>query len=322
MTRNGRKGAISDEEFIKRYNEIGARPLARELGQDSRAVFRRASRFRSQGVEMNAPQANRAFQRYPHRIDIDIDTGFIIVASDCHYWPNEHTLMHKALVWACKEFKPQLVVLNGDVMDFPSISRFPPIGWEKQPEVADEIEFAQEKTHEIALAAGRRCRRTWTLGNHDKRFETRIATHNPQLARVKGVHLRDHFPEWEPCWSTYINPDLDIYSCLITHRFRGGIHDTHNNMLWTGNHVVTGHTHNAQVRALTYYNERTIWGVNTGMCSEPMARAFVDYTEDNPKNWRSAFGVLRWENRKLLMPQLVLKFDEKRVQVGGELVTP
>lgn len=321
---------VSREEFIELYNTLGPAKAARRIGCDSAALHRRARYLRSKGHKLESPNAvagTGGYERIPsveasHRAEVKIEKGFALVASDAHYAPGETTLMHHALLWACREFKPKLIVLNGDVMDFSKISRHAPIGWENRPEVQQEIEWAQEKTHEIALACGRGTEKIWNLGNHDARFETRLATLAPEYAKVHGVHLKDHFPAWRPAWSTYVNGHLGCFSLLIKHRFRGGIHAVHNNMLWTGNHIVTGHLHSAQVRALTYYNERTIWGCDSGCVAEPSARAFRDYTEDNPKNWRSGFAVLRWENWRLLQPQLVLKHDEKRVQVGYELVTP
>ena len=229
--------------------------------------------------------------------------------------------MHRALVHYCKEFKPKVLILNGDVMDLPRASRHQSIGWENRPQISDEIEWAQEMTHELALACGRGTRKIWTLGNHDKRFESRIANLAPEYAKVHGVHLKDHFPVWEPAWSTYINGD-GREGVLIKHRFRGGIHAVHNNLLWTGGHICTGHLHAAQVRALTYYNDRTIWGVDSGCVAEPTARAFVEYTEDSPKNWRSAFAILTFSDGRLMQPELVLKWSDKQVQFRGSIVTP
>lgn len=323
---------LSEREFIELYNELGPRELERRTGQSQANICHRAQRLRKKGHTLVGPNGPAKSGRNPHwpvipppkasDIELELTEGFAVVASDLHLWPDEYTLMLRALRWALREFKPKVLILNGDVMDFPSISRHDPIGWETNPKVAEEIEGAQDICHELALAAGRGCRKVWTLGNHDKRFETRLARLAPEYAKTHGVHLKDHFPAWEPAWSTLINPSEGVFSCLVKHRFRGGIHAVHNNLLWTGNHIVTGHLHSAQVRALTYHNERTIWGVDSGCVAEPNARAFRHYSETSPKNWRSGFALLRWRERKLMQPQLVLKWDEKRVQLGTDLVTP
>lgn len=323
---------MSEREFIELYNALGPGALAKKTNQSVINVCKRAQRLRKKGYQLEGPRGGAVNGRHadwpvipsPKASDIEfnIRDGFGIVASDLHLWPNEHTLMLKALRWACREFKPEFLILNGDVMDFPSISRHDPIGWETNPKPQEEIEFAQEVCHELALACKRGARKIWTLGNHDKRFETRLARLAPEYAKIHGVHLKDHFPAWEPAWSAHINPAQGVFSCLVKHRFRGGIHAVHNNLLWAGNHIVTGHLHSAQVRALTYHAERTIWGMDSGCVAEPLARAFRHYTEEGPKNWRSAFGILRWQEGKMMQPQLVLKWDAKRVQIGTELVTP
>ena len=313
---------ISDQEFIELYNAKGPRHIVRVTGLARRNVQQRRQRLaRRLGVEIKSPNGDGyGTPRIPgpqgkHRIELNIKDGHVVVFSDAHYWPGQKTLMHRALVRMVKDLKPKVIIANGDVMDFPSISRHASIGWEKRPKVQEEIEFAQERLHEIALAAGRGVEKIWTLGNHDSRFETRIANLAPDYAKVHGVHLRDHFPDWEPAWSTFVNG-----SVLIKHRFKGGIHAVHNNLLWSGVHCVTGHLHSAQVRALTLYDERTIWGMDSGCLAEPTAAAFVNYTEDNPKNWRSAFGVLTFRDGKLMQPELVLKWDEKHIQFRGEII--
>jgi hypothetical protein len=146
----------------------------------------------------------------------------------------------------------------------------------------------------------------WPLGNHDARFETRLAQAAPQYEGVRGFHLKDHFPAWAPCWSVWINDDV-----VVKHKFKNGIHATHNNTMWGGKTIVTGHLHSLKVTPLTDYTQ-TRWGVDTGTLAEPGGPQFVNYTEDNPTNWRSGFAVLTFRDGELLDPELcrVRKFDE------------
>ena len=252
---------------------------------------------------------------YPHRAELQIKAGVVLVASDAHYWPGEPSLMHRALVKFCKNLKPAAIIFNGDVIDAPTVSRHPAIGWETRPKLADEIEAAKDRLHEIVLAAYK-AEKIWNLGNHDLRFETRLASVAPEYAKIHGVHLKDHFPLWRPAWSTFINDQV-----VIKHRFKGGIHATHNNTLWAGKTIVTGHLHSAKVTPFSDYNG-TRYGVDGGCIADPNAKAFVDYTEDNPKNWRSAFCVLTFRNGLLLQPELVVPWDDECVQFRGEIIAP
>jgi hypothetical protein len=90
----------------------------------------------------------------------------------------------------------------------------------------------------------------WTLGNHDSRFETRLATVAPEFARLYGHSLKDHFPAWSACWRCDINDDI-----VVKHRHKGGIHATHTSTMWAGKTMVTGHLHSQKVSPFTDYND-------------------------------------------------------------------
>ena len=109
------------------------------------------------------------------------------------------------------------------------------------------------------------------------------------------------------------------HGAVIKHRFKGGIHAPHNNTLWAGRTIVTGHLHSAKVMPISDYNG-TRWGVDGGCLADTGAKAFLDYTEDSPKNWRSGFVVLTFVDSQLLQPELVLSWDENHVQWRGQII--
>lgn len=250
---------------------------------------------------------------YPHRASVAVKNGHVIVGSDFHIWPGSNGPALRAFKKLIDDVRPAAVILNGDVMDFPKISRHPPIGWESTPGVQEEIEAAQDHLNDF-VQASRRARKIWTLGNHDARFETKLATVAPEFARVAGIHLSDHFPIWEKAWSVWINDDV-----VCKHRLTGGIHATHNNTVKAGKTIITGHLHSQKVTPYTDYNG-TRYGVDTGCVADPAHQAFVGYTEDNPLNWVSGFAVLSFKDGRLLYPQLVTVWDKKTVQYRGDLV--
>lgn len=314
------KPTIPDGEFMELYRTIGPSEISRRTKITLRNIHaRRASLERKYGISIVVPDPKKARsirpKQYPQRAVYDVQNGTVFVGSDFHLWPGSTSLMFHAFVTLCKEYKPKVVVLNGDVIDAPQISRHPPIGWESRPSLKDEIENAKERVHEIEKASGK-AEKVWNLGNHDARYETRLATVAPEYAKIHGVHLSDHFPLWRCAWSTWINDDL-----VIKHRFKGGIHAPHNNTIWAGKSIVTGHLHSAKVIPFTDYNG-TRWGIDTGCVAEPDHKAFIDYTEDNPKNWLSAFGIFTFKDGKLMYPELVTKWDDETVQFRGEVFKP
>lgn len=306
-----------DKEFMEYFDSLGARKTARYLGIGIRNVFTRRRRLEKKyGISLLPPTPQPGVPhplKYPQRVAQEVRDGVVLIGSDAHIWPGEVSLAMRGFIRFIRELKPKVIVLNGDVMDFPNISKHPPIGWEKHPSVQEQIEAAQDVLEMIEKASFKALK-VWTLGNHDARFETRLATLAKEYAKVHGVHLRDHFPNWEPAWSVWINENV-----VIKHRFKGGIHATHNNTLWAGRTTVTGHLHSAKVTPFTDYNGDR-YGVDSGCLADIDHRAFVDYTEDNPKNWRSGFAVLTFAGGKLLPPELATVWDDNHLCFRGELI--
>lgn len=244
----------------------------------------------------------------PHRIEFEIENGTVLIGSDAHYWPGIISTAHRAFVKACSEMpNVKAVIMNGDVFDGASVSRHPPIGWESSPSVVEEIEACKDRLGEIEAALSKqpgKIQKIWTLGNHDARFETRLATVASEYAKVHGVHLKDHFPTWVTAWSVWINDGV-----VIKHRYKGGIHATHNNTIGAGKTIVTGHLHSLKVTPFTDYNGDR-WGVDTGTLAQVGGPQFLDYMEDGPANWRSGFAVLTFVDGRLLWPELVHVIDE------------
>lgn len=307
----------SESEFIDLVQKHGVAKTARLLCTGERNVHaRRRSLEKLRGIviKVNAPNSPTIHLReHPARLTETLKDGVVLVGSDAHYWPNIVTTAHRAFVHFCKKLNPKIVVMNGDEFDGASVSRHPPIGWEDVPSVQMELETVAERLDEV-LQASKNARHIWTLGNHDARFETRLATQASEYAKVHGFHLKDHIPGWSPCWAVWINDDV-----VIKHRWKGGIHATHNNTVGSGKTMVTGHLHSPKVTPWTDYNG-TRWGVDCGTLAEPDGPQFMDYTEDNPKNWRSGFAVLTFKNGELLDPELVRVRDENSVVFRGEII--
>jgi predicted phosphodiesterase len=308
----------SDTDFVQMFESFGPHETARRLKYGNvRAVF-----LRRQGLEKKLgrqltppdhPNNTRHNIQHPNWLKVDVWDGVVLVASDAHYWPGIISPAHRAFVKFCRDLKPKAVIMNGDVLDGASISRHPPIGWERRPTLIQEIETAQERLGEI-MSASKGARHIWSLGNHDGRFEVRLATVAPEYARIKGVHLHDHFGGWEPCWASNINGDV-----VVKHRYKGGIHATHNATLWAGKTVVTGHLHALKVTPFSDYGPRPRWGVDTGTLADIYGPQFTDYCEMNPVNWRSGFAVLTFHKGQLLWPELVHVFDENSVEFRGKI---
>lgn len=308
------KAKCSDEDFIQTFEKWGAAGTAKELDMAVNAIFKRRVRLEKKYQrQITGPGVEtRQNIQHPQRAEFALKNGVVIVFGDAHYWPGYVSTAHRALLHFCKKLKPKIVVGNGDMVDAASISRWPPMNWATVPSVAQEIEVVQERLAEIENAA-KNAKFIWPLGNHDARFETRLATVAKEYANLNGFHLKDYFPAWWPCWSCWINDEI-----VIKHSFRGGMHAPRNNVLNGGKNIITNHLHSQKVMPVTNY-AGTLYGVDTGCLADPFGPQF-EYAQDNPRDWRSGFAVLTIRDGYFMAPELVTVVDENTVQFRGELI--
>ena len=256
---------------------------------------------------------------YATRFPIDIENGMVVIFSDAHFWPGIISTANLALIKFLKEFSKDIkaIICNGDALDGASISRHSPLAWEERPTLIQEIETCTDRLHEI-IEACPKALRIWPIGNHDARFEARLALQAPEYANIHGMHLKDHFPLWENAMSCWINDDI-----VVKHRYKGGIHATHNNVVNAGKTIITGHLHSLKVMPFTTYSEFhdswpiTKFGVDTGTLADPFGKQFR-YSEDNPLNHRSGFVVLTFNKGRLAWPEIVHVVEGGVVEFRGQ----
>jgi len=304
--------ACSEEEFIKLWNDVQSpAEMARILNVAIRMIYRRRAHIEKKHsiilpvFDKRSPTFNVVYPNNGVRATAELDNGVIIVGSDCHYWPGVISTAHKAFVHLAKELSPKMIVLNGDVFDGASISRHDPQGWTTTPTVKQELDACIERLTEIEnVAANAKLHFTW--GNHDMRFNTRLAAQvGSAWQGIQGMNLSDHFPRWKFSTSLLVNENT-----MIKHRWHNGIHAIYNNTLKSGASVVTGHLHSLKVIPWTDYNG-TRYGVDTGTLASIDDDSFA-YSEDSPKNWRSGFAVLTFDEGELLPPELCQVLDEAK----------
>lgn len=314
------KNNCSDEEFIALFRENGAAGAAKLLGINERNAYRRRVSIEERlGVQIQPPKSNSEngivlpTGQYPQRIPFDYRDGVILLGSDCHYWPGIISTAHRGFCKLGELLQPKAVILNGDVLDGARISRHPPLGWKHAPRLNDEREAVDERLQEIRESSKAK-EFFWLLGNHCARFENRLAAQVPEYEGTAGFVLKEHFPHWTFGWSLWINDSL-----VVKHRFRGGVHATHNNTLWAGKSMATGHLHSLKVTPFSDYNG-TRFGIDSGTMANPYDPQF-EYTEENPLNWRSGGIVLTFRNGIMLWPEIFAVVDENHIQFRGEVIS-
>lgn len=311
------KSSINDEEFIKVWKKLGSPTLVgKHFGMNARSMIARRQsielRYKIELPTFNSQREEKKVK--PKKIDlaahnvrrgIDVDkVKRVIVFSDAHF-TDTTTTAFKALLIMIKEFKPQVIICNGDAFDGQVLSRFPSINYDQKPTVLDELKACRYHLDEIAKNKPAGCRLIWTLGNHDMRYEAWLVNKVPEYSGVDGFSLKYHFPEWETCWSFWIGEDT-----VVKHRYKGGRTAGYSNLLAAGNtNIITGHTHVLACQPISNF-QGTFWGVQTGCLADPMSSTF-EYCEDSPKDWRSGFVLLSFDQGRMLMPEMVMVSDEE-----------
>lgn len=311
---------LTDDEFIALWNEHKSpavvskvsgmslrhlyyrrRQLEAKLGKALEAAGTRATRF---AVYQDAYKS-------PQTIHLGIENGTVLVFSDAHFLMHQRTTAYKALLWLIEELQPTAVINNGDAFDGAAVSRHPANDWTPAPSVLEELKACQMYLGEIEDAAPK-AKLIWTLGNHDARFSARLAAVAPQFRDVQGFSLPDHFDKWTHTMSCWVTDDL-----MVKHRWKGGIHATHNNAVGSGVSFCTGHLHSLKATPWTDY-KGTRWGIDCGTLADPFGEQF-NYAENNPRNWRQGFVVLNIRDGRLLTPELCMTVDDGQVDWRGEV---
>jgi predicted phosphodiesterase len=307
-----------DKQFIEAWQKLGSPTLVgKELGMNPRSALNRRASLEIR-YDIKLPTHNslrdpkkeklKKIQQTPHNVrrGIDVDkVKRVIVFSDAHF-TDTTTTAFKALLLMIDTFKPEVIICNGDAFDGQVLSRFPSINFDQKPTVLEELNACRYHLDEIEKVRPAGCRLIWTLGNHDMRYEAWLVNKVPEYSGVDGFSLKYHFPNWETCWSFWIGEDT-----VVKHRYKGGRTAGYSNLVGAGGstNIITGHTHVLCSSPITGY-QGTWWGVQTGCLADPHSSTF-EYCEDSPKDWRSGFVMLSFDQGRMLMPELIMVTDEQ-----------
>lgn len=315
---------VEDKQLIEDWKVTpSVAALAVKHRMTENVIGQRLNNLRARGHYLPSPDSrsphydpgvvHRRSEEYSARLGVNVPDGVVLVGSDPHYAPHVKSTAHRAFLKFCREMDPVVVVMNGDLFDGAAVSRWPRIGWEARPTVKQELEAVKQRLSEVEDAT--KCEKVWTLGNHDSRYELRLAQAVPEYEGVMGFTLKEHFPLWKPCWSIWVNENT-----VIKHRYKGGVHATYNNTIQAGKSIVTGHLHSLKVTPHSDYTG-TRFGVDCGTMADAYGGAFEGYMEDSPRSWRSGFVVLTYNNGRLLWPELVHVLEEGLVEFRGKVIS-
>jgi hypothetical protein len=310
----------TDDQIIEAYRTANGdiHATSDAIGISTRALHDRIAVIeRKTGAKIRFGKGSRVtISRDTRPNPITLEDGVIMVASDCHYWPEDISTAHRAFCKLAKKLQPDIVVVNGDEFDGASVSRHGRIGWEARPTIAQELQALDDRMGEI-FAASRAAHHLGTFGNHTMRLDTYLAANAPAMEGVKGMKYEDRLPGWQYAWAWMVNSHT-----LIKHRIKNGIHATWNNTAEAQVSTVTGHMHNLRVTPRSTMgptNGGNLYGVDTGMLADPWGPQFA-YVEQGPRNWRAGFAVLTFVDGVLMPPELCQVVAEDVVFFRGNRI--
>ena len=235
----------------------------------------------------------------------------IVVISDTQI-PFDDRRAVKAVVQYIVDTQPDEVVHIGDLMDYPTPSR-----WTKgtAEEFSQRIKPDSEQCKRRLLEP---LRQGYSgpvgvhEGNHDSRPREYLSRYAPALAEYAddfrfenlldfdgfGVHVLPEFYKVAPGW-------------ISTHGHRGGVRlsqkasDTaYNAMMRFNTSVIIGHTHRQGIKPHTLGfggNQKVLWSMEVGNL---MNMRLAQYLKGATANWQSGFAVLTVDGNHV-KPELV-----------------
>lgn len=159
---------------------------------------RNTSRVRNKAALLNTHQkvadyADRELRRYNHLYRTP-RTGRleVVVGSDFHSWFVDPFAL-RVFIDTISLVQPDVVVLNGDVFDFPQISRHRKLPGHFNLNLADEIEFGREHILKAVRMAAPQADVLLVIGNHEYRLVNYLADTAPELAALPSLRFGELF---------------------------------------------------------------------------------------------------------------------------------
>ena len=211
----------------------------------------------------------------------------VLCLSDLHIPYHSEIAVNAAVEWGM-EHQPDVIVLNGDVADFYTISR-----WEKDPNARNFV--AETDAIEQTLEWLQRCfpdaRKIYMEGNHEERYTKYIWQKAPELWGVDNVRIQEilHVADYGFEYIDGRRPVMAGKMCIMHgHEINahGGVNPARTAFLRTSTSVLIGHLHRTSTHA-----ESDMWHSETVTFSQGcLCDLRPEYCRvSNKWNWGFAF---------------------------------
>lgn len=205
--------------------------------------------------------------------------------SDVHVPFHDDNAVTKALA-VIKKWQPDILYLNGDIIDFYSISAY-----DKDPArlllLQEEIDKTIELFGKIRHAVGEGCSIVYLEGNHEARLQKYLARH-PEISQLNCLKLEELLKLSD--FDIHLHPNLMavIGDTIVTHgtivRSKSG-YTGHGQLEKWGMSGISGHTHRLSAVHRTTFGSDYVWLEQGCLCD--LHPSYVDGTPD----WQQGFAI-------------------------------
>lgn len=235
-------------------------------------------------------------KRAKNVIDIEakLENGIIVIASDIHI-PFQDDGAVRSFIKYCKERQPEVVVLNGDVLDMFMLSRFTK-GEGRNP--LEEMTMCQGFLDSLRKAVPD-ADIYYVIGNHENRLEKYVLTKAPELASlIEDVFTIIKTSDYRVrgCASVTFNDNFVCkHGTLLGNKSGLSAIKEMENAYMSG---ATGHTHRLCKYIARKSGRKFVW-LETGCLCSLNPEYMI-----NP-NWQAGFAQLEFRNGKLYNSKVI-----------------
>ena len=244
----------------------------------------------------------------------------VLVYGDTHF-PYHDERAVNILFMYLKQYQPDIVVINGDIADFYSISPF-----DKNPDHFDlqyEIDLVKEHFDKLRNVVGNKTKIYYIGDNHCTGRLQRYVYKNPELYGLEALKLENLF-EFKKYKIKYIGADigywkkesgyLELGDVVIMHGDRslnGAViskyagYSAKNTMMSIQHSVVINHCHRLAIVSHQQY-DKIMYGIEAGCLCHKVPTA----------NWQQGFVTFELYKNRLVNPKLHYIIDGEMVEDG------
>ena len=221
-------------------------------------------------------------------LELTMKDGLVLVASDVHI-PFQDSRAVTSFITYCKEKQPDVIILNGDILDMFLLSRFTK-GEGRNP--LEEITECRSLLKELRDA----CKKSaiyYIIGNHETRLERYVLTKAPELSSlIEDVFTILKVDEFNVrgCASLTINDKILFkHGTLLGNKSGLSAIKEMENSYMSG---CSGHTHRLCKYIARKAGKKFFW-IETGCLCDLNPEYMI-----NP-NWQQGFARLDFKNGKV-----------------------